>query len=157
VLRDGRVVGTVVTAETSEAELVRMIIGRQLDVLDATPHDLLEQNVGIAVEGLTGGTLRNVSIEIREGEVLGLTGLVGSGFEEIPYFLFGAWRPESGRLRLFGSEIDLTRLTPAAALGAGIALVPADRQEDAVVGSLPVYDNILLRALSSFYRGGFLR
>jgi ribose transport system ATP-binding protein len=157
VLRDGHVVGTVVTAETSEAELVRMIIGRHLETLDVAPHDLLEQEVGIAVEGLTGGTLRNVSIELHEGEVLGLTGLVGSGFEEVPYFLFGAWRPESGRLRLPGSEIDLTSLSPARALAAGVALVPADRQQDGVVGSLPVYDNILLRALSSFFRGGVLR
>ena len=157
VLRDGRVVGTVVTAETSEAELVRMIIGRHLDTLETAPHDLLEKEVGIAVDGLTGGTLRNVSIELHEGEVLGLTGLVGSGFEEIPYFLFGAWRPESGRLRLSGSEIDLTRLSPAGALAAGIALVPADRQQDGVIGSLPVYDNILLRALSTFFRGGVLR
>ena len=157
VLRDGRVVGTVVTAETSEAELVRMIIGRHLETLESTPHDLLARDVGIAVEGLTGGTLRNVSIELHEGEVLGLTGLVGSGFEEVPYFLFGAWRPESGRLRIGGAQHDLTSLSPATALAAGIALVPADRQQDGVVGSLPVYDNILLRALSSFFRGGLLR
>jgi ribose transport system ATP-binding protein len=157
VLRDGRVVGTVATTETTEAELVRMIIGRYLETLEATPHDLLQKDVGIAVEGLTGGTLRNVSLELHEGEVLGLTGLVGSGLEEVPYYLFGAWRPDSGRLRLLGADIDLTGLTPAAALAAGLALVPADCQQDGVVGSLPVYDNILLRALSSFYRGGVLR
>jgi ribose transport system ATP-binding protein len=157
VLRDGRVVGTVVTAETSEAELVRMIIGRHLDSFEAPPHDALEHEVGVAIEGLTGGTLRNVSVELHEGEVLGVTGLVGSGFEELPYFLFGAWRPESGRLRLDGTELELKSLAPAAALAAGIALVPADRQQDGVVGSLPVYDNILLRALRGFYRGGVLR
>jgi ribose transport system ATP-binding protein len=157
VLRDGHVVGTVVTSETSEGELVRMIIGRHLETLEPSPHDLLQRDVGIAVEGLTGGTLRNISLELHEGEVLGLTGLVGSGFEEVPYFLFGAWRPESGRLRLHGAEIDLRSLAPANALAAGIALVPADRQQDGVVGSLPVYDNILLRSLGSFFRGGVLR
>ena len=157
VLRDGRVVGTVVTAETSETELVRMIIGRHLEMLDASPHDLLEQDVEIDVQGLTGGTLRSVSLELHEGEVLGLTGLSGSGFEEMPYFLFGAWRAESGRLRLHGLEHELPNLTPAAALAAGIALVPADRQQDGVVASLPVYDNILMRSLRAFFRTGALR
>jgi len=157
VLRDGRVVGTVVTAETSESELVRLIVGRHLELLEPMPHNPLGKEVGIAVEGLTGGTLRDLSIELHEGEVLGLTGLVGSGFEEVPYFLFGAWRPERGRLRIAGTDLDLTGLTPAQALGAGVALVPADRQADGVVGSLPVYDNILLRSLRGFFRTGVLR
>ena len=157
VLRDGRVVGTVVTAETNEAELVRMIIGRQLEMLVSDPHNPSERGVDIAIEGLTGGTLENVSLELHEGEVLGLTGLVGSGFEELPYFLFGAWRPERGQLRLHGSEHELAGLTPTKALAAGIALVPADRQTDGVIGSLPVYDNILLRSLRSFFRIGVLR
>ena len=157
VLRDGRVVGTVVTAETNEPELVRMIIGRQLEMLASDPYKPSEHGVEIAIDGLTGGTLRDVSLELHEGEILGLTGLVGSGFEEIPYFLFGAWRPESGQLRLHGSEYQLVGLTPAKALAAGIALVPADRQTDGVIGSLPVYDNILLRSLRSFSRTGALR
>jgi ribose transport system ATP-binding protein len=156
VLRDGRVVGTVNTAETSEAELVRMIVGRHLEILQASPHDLLERKVETALDGLTGGTLRNVSLQLHKGEVLGLTGLLGSGFEETPYFLFGAWRAESGRLQLDGLELDLKDLTPASALAAGIALVPADRQEDGVIGSLPVCDNVLMRSLKTFFRGGIL-
>ena len=156
VLRDGRVVGTVTTTESSEAELVRMIIGRHLEMLEASPHDLLERKVETAVTGLSGGTLRNVSLELHQGEVLGLTGLLGSGFEEMPYFLFGAWRAQSGRFRLQGLDLELKDLTPATALAAGIALVPADRQRDGVVGSLPVYDNILLRSLRQFFRGGIL-
>jgi ribose transport system ATP-binding protein len=157
VLRDGRNVGTVATRESSERHLVELIVGRRLEALEMQHHDLTRASIDVAIEGLTGGTLGGVSIELRRGEVLGLTGLVGSGFEEVPYFLFGAWRAESGRLRIGGAQHDLTSLSPAAALAAGIALVPADRQQDGVVGSLPVYDNILLRALSSFFRGGLLR
>ncbi len=157
VLRDGHVVGTVVTSETNEAELVRMIIGRQLETLVPETHELSERGVEIAIDGLTGGTLQNVSLELQKGEVLGLTGLVGSGFEELPYFLFGAWRPERGKLRLHGSEHELVGLTPVKALAAGIALVPADRQTDGVIGSLPVYDNILLRSLGNFFKTGLLR
>ena len=157
VLRDGKVVGTVVTAETSETDLVRMIVGRHLEMLEASPHDLLERKVEISVDGLTGGTLKNVSLELHQGEVLGLTGLLGSGFEEVPYFLFGAWRAETGRLRVEGLELELKGLGPGAALAAGVALVPADRQHDGVVGSLPVYDNVLMRSLRTFFRGGVLR
>jgi ribose transport system ATP-binding protein len=156
VLRDGKVVGTVTTRETSEGELVRMIVGRHLELLEASPHDLLERNVEISVDGLSGGTLQNISLELHQGEVLGLTGLLGSGFEEVPYFLFGAWRAQSGRFGLQGLDLELKSLTPAAALAAGVALVPADRQRDGVVGSLPVYDNILLRSLRQFFRGGVL-
>ncbi len=134
-----------------------MIVGRHLEMLESSPHDLSKRDVEISVDGVNGGTLRNVSFELHEGEVLGLTGLVGSGFEEVPYFLFGAWRAESGTMSLHGTAYELSWLVPSRALAAGIALVPADRQEDGVVGSLPVYDNILLRSLDSFFRAGALR
>ena len=82
--------------------------------------------------------MRDVSFQMHDGEIVGLTGLIGSGFEEVAHLLYGARSARAGRLVLDGGEMDLTRLTPPAATRSGIALIPADRKTDGSVGSLPV-------------------
>ena len=154
VLRDGAVVGTVVTAETSETQFVEMIIGRQLAALGEVHHaDLTEKAVGVAVEGLTGASVRDVSFEMHEGEVVGLTGLLGSGFEDVPHLLYGSRQAAAGLLTLRGIPIDLTRLQPAGAIEAGLALIPADRKTDGSVASLPVDENVALSVLDRYFNG----
>ena len=87
---------------------------------------------------LTGGSLTELDFDLHSGEVLGLTGLVGSGFEEIPYLLFGAWRPQSGRLRARRQRPRPDEDDAGRAIELGMALIPADRQKDGAVGSLPI-------------------
>jgi ribose transport system ATP-binding protein len=157
VLRDGRVVGTVVTSETSAAQIVEMIIGRRLAELVADHDNLARQNVYVLIEGLTAGILSNVSIELHQGEIVGVTGLVGSGFEEIPGLLFGVSRAEAGRLTIDGSVRELRALTPVGALDAGLVLVPADRHRDGSVGSLPIVDNIAMPVMNNYFRALILR
>ena len=108
VLRDGRVAGTVVSAETQKDQLVEMIIGRRLEAFEAShrAHAIADEG-HVAVDGISGGIIENVSFTMKEGEVLGLTGLVGSGFEEILYLLFGAEPAKKGRLTISGREYDL--------------------------------------------------
>jgi ribose transport system ATP-binding protein len=154
VLRDGVVVGTVGTAETSEATFVEMIIGRRLAKLGDVEHaDLTERRVGVSVEGLSGAVVNDVDFEMHDGEIVGLTGLIGSGFEEVAYLLYGARAARAGRLVLHGHPIDLIRLTPTAATRAGIALIPADRKTDGSVGSLPVVENLALAVLDRYFNG----
>jgi ribose transport system ATP-binding protein len=154
VLRDGAVVGTVGTRQTSEAAFVEMIIGRRLAQLGDVEHaDLTERRVGISVERLSGSIVDEVSFEMHEGEIVGVTGLMGSGFEEIPYLLFGARAAHAGRLVVRGDDTDLTRLTPTASTRAGIVLIPADRKTDGSVGSLPVVDNLALAVLDDYFNG----
>jgi ribose transport system ATP-binding protein len=154
VLRDGALVGTVATAETSETAFVEMIIGRQLAALADVEHaDLTEQRVGVTVQGLAGVGVRDVSFEMHEGEIVGLTGLLGSGFEEVPYLLYGARATRAGRLVLRGDVLDLTRLTPTVATRSGVALIPADRKTDGSVGSLPVGENMALSVLDRYFNG----
>jgi ribose transport system ATP-binding protein len=154
VLRDGSLVGTVVTRETTEMSFVEMIIGRQLAALGEVGHaDLTERRVGASVEGLTGKNVSDVSFEMHEGEIVGLTGLLGSGFEEVPYLLYGARPAASGRLVLRGDALDLTRVTPAKAMDAGLALIPADRKTDGSVGSLPIVENVALSVLDRYFNG----
>ena len=108
VLRDGRVRGTVESREATEEELVEMIIGRRLQALSTERRDV-ETGAPITITGLSGGFARDVSLTLHEGEVVGLTGVLGSGFEEIPYQLFGARPATAGRMDLAGRTYDLTR------------------------------------------------
>lgn len=156
VLRDGRNAGTVSTAATHETELVELIIGRKLETMIPEHQDTVEREVGCAVEDLTSSTVHGISVEVRRGEVLGVTGLAGSGFEEVPYLLFGALPCRRGRLNLGTHSFDLTSLKPAAAIRAGIALIPGDRQNDASIGSLPAADNMTLQVLRRYWGGAKL-
>lgn len=150
VLRDGRNHGTVVTKEASEGELVEMIIGRRLAELELDRGDATGQSIAVRVEGLRGAKVDDLSFEVREGEVLGITGLMGSGFDEVPYLLFGARPCEGGELKMADASYQLGAMTPERALAAGIALVPADRQRDGSVGSLPVGENVMLQVLGRY-------
>jgi ribose transport system ATP-binding protein len=153
VLRDGHVVNTVVTADVNEAQLVEMIIGRRLAALTSEHQDLTAKKVDVAVSDLAGGNLEGLSFEIHRGEVLGLTGLVGSGFEEVPYLLFGAWKCTGGKLQIDERVFDLKKMDPAKAERIGMALLPADRQRDGSIGSLSVTDNVTMQALDEHFKG----
>jgi ribose transport system ATP-binding protein len=99
----------------------------------------------------------DVSFDLHAGEVLGITGLAGSGFESVPYLLFGAWPATRGRLVMDGASNDVAGMTPHRALRMGTALIPADRQRDGAVGSLTITDNVTLPQLDRYRRGMTLR
>jgi ribose transport system ATP-binding protein len=149
VLRDGVVRGTVDTARASDEVLVEMIIGRRIQV-HSIERTKTEVGTAVSITGLTGRYARDVSLTVRTGEVVGLTGLLGSGFEEIPYCVFGAIGAAAGRLEVGGKTYDLRAMSPSRALEAGIALVPADRQHDGSVGSLSVGDNVAVPVLHKY-------
>ena len=153
VLRDGLNVGTIVTREAKAGEIIEMIIGRKLTALEAQAHDVSGKPLRATVRDLKGDILEPLSLDIHEGEVLGVTGLAGSGFEEIPYLMFGAWSAKSGRLGLDGNDLDLTRMQPSRAIALGVALIPADRQKDGSVGSLSIAENMTLQVLKEYFNG----
>jgi ribose transport system ATP-binding protein len=145
VLRDGRVVATSPTAGVSHERLVEMIIGRRLEgVASPSTRPTVGDGALMVVEGVTAGGLENCSLHVGRGEIVGVTGLVGSGFSELPYALFGARRAR-GTLVLGGQRYDLGRMRPAEAVRAGIALVPADRLAAGSVADLSVVDNLSLQ------------
>lgn len=157
VLRDGRNVGTVVTSETPKARLVELIIGRQLAELHLEHHDRRAEAAPVRVVGLRGGTVVDISFEVHEGELLGVTGLVGSGFEDVPYLLIGARRARNGTMTIEGRELHLPAIHPRQALDAGVALIPADRPNDGALMSLSVADNTTMQVVDGFTRVGTLR
>jgi ribose transport system ATP-binding protein len=155
VLRDGRVRGTVDTARASDSVLVEMIIGRRLDALPIAREERAGGKA-ISITGLSGRYARDVSLTVHEGEVVGLTGLLGSGFEAIPYYVFGARAASAGRLEVDGKAYDLRDMSPSLALEAGVALIPADRQRDGSIGSLSLGDNVTVRVLQKYQSLGVL-
>jgi len=152
VLRDGSVVADRATSELAERDLVELIIGRALDErsrrLDADNAHAAEGEIRLA--GLDDGELRGVSLGIRMGEVLGVTGLLGSGFEEICQALAGARRPRAGELHIETRVFPLHQFTPGAARQAGIAFVPQDRLREGGSAALSLEENLSLAIMDRF-------
>jgi ribose transport system ATP-binding protein len=156
VLRDGRTVGSAETRATSPERLVEMIIGHRLASLAAGAKRTPSGERSVSIEGLRGPGVNGVSFGLDGGEVLGLTGLLGSGFEATPYLLFDDVAGVEGTLRIGERAYEIGALTPHRALEAGIALLPGDRRE-AGVASLTLSDNLMLPVLDDYERGGVLR
>jgi ribose transport system ATP-binding protein len=155
VLRDGRVVGEGVTATLGRDRLVEMIVGRRIE--RGAPAAAVPGAAALAeIAGLRGPGVRAAGFAVGAGEILGLTGLIGSGFAEVGAMLAGARPAASGTLRLDGTAHALPGLTPRRAIAAGIAYVPAERLRAGCVGALSVAENIGLPVLGRLTRAGVL-
>ena len=154
ILRDGQYQGTVNTAETTEEAVTQMMIGRKLDLSrNAAHHELGE--VALEVRGLSCGKLyKDVSFEIRRGEVVGFYGLVGAGRTEIAETLFGLRTPSAGQIRLAGKEVSIH--SPTDAIAKGISLVPEDRKGQGLVLGMNCRDNMTLPQVDDLRTGPFM-
>jgi ribose transport system ATP-binding protein len=157
VLRDGEVAGELVTAEATRAQIVEMIVGRH--IAPSEPRAVVtDRPVFAEVRDLSGKLLEASDITIGRGEIVGLTGLIGSGYEEVPYLLFGARPCRSGDIHIAGApKVPVSGMTPRSAIDRGFALLPGDRQGASGVDSLPIVDNMFLPDVSRFFRGGRMR
>jgi ribose transport system ATP-binding protein len=158
VLRDGALVLSTETGDLSEKDMVNAIVGFELEELYPEPRDREVMQRAIHVESLGGRVARDVSFELRKGEILGLTGLVGMGWEEVPYLLFGAEASTGGTITIADAEtVDASTLTPRRALSQGIALLPADRRRDSGVAEASATENLTLPTLARHFIRGRLR
>ena len=155
VLRDGRNVGGAPVGAVNRSDLIRMMVGREL-IEEFPRRSDTRGDVRLVVEGLARGTaVRGVSFEARAGEILAITGLVGSGRTEVLRLLFGADRRDSGTIRLDGRPVEPR--SPRAAIAAGIGLLPEDRKLQGLVLGLSVRENFSLPSLARFSRAGIVR
>ena len=158
VLRDGRSMGTIATEGATKRDLVKLIVGHDLERVEATPpQELAGRPVGVSVDRLSSSLAREISFDLHEGEILGLAGLVGSGYEDAVYSLFGSDRTAQGTFELAGRQVNFAKHNPYAAKEMGLALVPADRKRDGSVADLSVAENINVTVLDRFFSGGRLR
>lgn len=163
VIRDGRHIATCDAAGTSEKEIISMMVGRELTEL-FPPRDRQIGGEILRVENLTAWhqvnhhikRVDNAGFTLRQGEVLGVAGLVGAGRTEMMECLFGVYRGRwSGDVWLEGTKVQITDCRDA--MRRGLAMVPEDRKRDGIVPVMAVGSNITLAALSQFSAGGLLR
>ncbi|GGG18470.1 MULTISPECIES: sugar ABC transporter ATP-binding protein [Rhizobium] len=155
VFRDGRAVGHGRLAETPQDTIVRMMVGR--DVSNIFPK--VEVAIGktvLSVENYCHPTeYRDISFDLKRGEILGVYGLVGAGRSEICQSLFGVTRPSSGRLVLEGETLEIR--SPRDAIAAGIVYVPEERGRHGLALPMPIFQNMSLPSLARTSRSGFLK
>jgi ribose transport system ATP-binding protein len=153
VLRDGQVVEAgVSTAGLSDGDLARMVVGRVLAGRRSNTPEVAGSLTARAQAGtaltqirdLTGRIVRDLSFDIRSGEVLGITGLPDAGHEEVPYLLAGAQRAQAGSVKLDEDEIPLPELDPAGSIALKIALVPEGRGVAGLAMDQTVAENAML-------------
>ena len=153
ILRNGRLVEERMVAETSQLELVKLMIGRELETLDrldrAAPHT--DADAGTPVLRAVGlgrkGSLEATDLDLFDGEVVGIAGLLGSGRTELARLLFGADTADSGELTVRSERRRLR--SPRHAIDRKIAFSSEDRKAEGVVGDLSVADNMLLALQAS--------
>ncbi len=159
VFRNGRNVSTYQAGAKSDREVVEMMIGREYShVFPPKPSPpLIPAAPALEVRELCwGDRLRNLSLAVRPGEIVGLGGLDGQGQRELLLALFGVLRGVSGELRIDGKPASVASPRAAAGRSARIALIPEDRKTDGLMLPMSVRDNLSLAALGLLSRNGFI-
>ncbi len=151
VLRNGVVSGTRDSSNISEEEITRLMIDEDAKQLEVHNAGLAQEDVLLEVRDLRTERLQGVSFSLRKGEVLGITGPVGAGMEDVGKALTGLTRFE-GSISLGGRAIAVT--SPSAARSAGFALIPEDRRRQALFNDMTVGFNLSLPVIASLSRWG---
>lgn len=148
IIKGGQLIGTKNVSECTQDEIIKMLSGQYINTRYPKIHRLLGKNI-LSVKGLGfEDKLENINFELRKGEILGITGLAGSGRTLLANCLFGAVRNMRGKILLNGREIKLT--SPYTAIRNGIALIPEDRITDSIFSCLDINDNVSVSALKRF-------
>ena len=156
VLRDGNNVGTRDITEVTSQELIRMMIGRELETLypklDISPGDVAIELRSVCCRR---HNLKNVSLAVRKGEILGLAGLVGSGRTQLAEAIFGLTPISEGTVCIDGQPVQIR--SPRDALLAGLAYVPEDRRRHGVILEMSICSNVTLPSLNKLSKHGLLQ
>jgi ribose transport system ATP-binding protein len=154
VMRDGQYIGTKKISETGMGDVVRMMIGRDIEVR-FPPRKAKIGGALLQVKGLTKhGLFNDINFSVRAGEVLGVAGLMGAGRTEIMHALFGSVPADSGSIYIDGKEVSIRN--PADAIKNGIAFITEDRKLEGLMLSCGIDINIALNNLKTVSRYGVL-
>lgn len=144
VLRNGRLIDSVPVAGLDRLKLVSMMLGRQLeaDIKRTIDPNTAKSEPLVSLRGLgKRGTVDPLDLDIRQGEVVGIAGLLGSGRTETAQLVFGIERADSGTISVAGTPVNMS--SPRKAIAQGFAFCPEDRKTDGIVGDLSVRENII--------------
>jgi ribose transport system ATP-binding protein len=158
VMRDGEWVNTVKTSEVNSNQLIKMMVGRELNSFYSyeVEHDVQRKQPILEVKHLSdqGGSIKDISFKIYPGEVVGVSGLVGAGRTEVARAIFGANRLTHGEIFINGEKITIH--SPLDAIQHGIAYVPENRKEEGLFPDLSVKENMMRAILKNYRKWGFL-
>ena len=141
VLRDGEYIKTLITKDSEVQELIKLMVGRELTETYPPRGDCIKKDdVVLELKNVTGNGDRNISLQVRRGEILGLGGLVGAGRTELAEIIFGAAHKQSGQIIFKGKEVNPK--SPREAIDLGIALVPEDRKRHGAMLGISIKNNI---------------
>jgi ribose transport system ATP-binding protein len=152
-LRDGRVVGSVEPSSLEHEALVELMMGRTVEQIERLRRRPEGRTI-LSVHGLHAGSLAALDLDVREGEIVGVGGLIGSGRSTLLQALFGVRPLQAGEVRIDGEARRID--TPHDAMAAGLAYVPEDRQRDAAFPDLSVSENLSLTVLPNYWHRGML-
>ena len=156
VLRDGESTGTTPVTETNPSALIKRMVGREVSTLfppaESQPGPMVLSLRGL---GCTAGGVKNITLDLRAGEIVGLTGLVGAGRTELARVLFGITPADTGEISLNGQWVVIT--SPQDAIALGIAYLPEDRRRQGVILEMPLSHNITLASHQRLFPRNWLR
>lgn len=157
VMRDGEYVGTLITKDTTKDEIVKMMVGRVI-YGDKKEESKISDDAPVVLEvkNLNRGTeIKNVSFKLRKGEILGFSGLMGSGRTEVARAIYGADEVESGEVFVNGEKVNIT--TPAQAVKQGICYLSEDRKRYGLLLDKSVAENSVLSSLDDYIKAGWIK
>lgn len=144
VIRDGKYVTTLNTADTSKEELIRLMVGRELKESYPQRKKAADESI-LSLNKVCGNGVKNISMEVKKGEILGLGGLVGAGRTELAQLIFGCEKLTSGEIIYKGKPLKLKDCGQA--IKAGIVMVPEDRKQHGVILKMTVKENTTMPCL----------
>jgi rhamnose transport system ATP-binding protein len=154
IMRDGRFVRTAPIKDVTIDDIIRSMVGRDLDALfpktGTTPGEVVLEVRGLSRQGV----FSDISFTVRRGEIVALAGLVGAGRTEVARAIFGIDKRTSGTVRLAGQE--LPNGSPMVAMTSGMALVPEDRRQQGLVMDMSIDENVALASMSRLSRFGLI-
>ena len=154
VLRDGELVGVLEEGQIERNRIINLMVGREVNEIFAK-RDPVAGDVVLRVENLSSGFVKDVSFELRSGEVLGFSGLVGAGRSEIMRALFGLDKKDAGRIYIDGKEVSINSAEDA--VRHRIGFLPEDRKEQGLILGLDIVKNTSLAHLKALRKGLFIQ
>jgi len=155
IMKDGKFVEQIKTADTTDVEIVEKMVGRDLgDIFDSLDRNTAFGDNILEVRNLVAENVNNVTFNLRRGEVLGFAGLVGAGRTETMRAVFGADKIESGEIIIDGECV--TCKSPEHAISKGVALCPEDRKEQGIIAIRSIKENTSIAILKSLVKGLFI-
>lgn len=155
VMRDGENAGTLKISETSENEVIKLMIGHELGEIFTIKKKSYDGEIALEVKNLSKrGVFENVDFNVRKGEIVGLGGLMGSGRTEIAKCIYGLDKADEGKIYLNSKEINIKSTLQA--IGNGIVYIPEDRRKEGIFNSMNVKDNLSIPSLPWYAKRGFI-